>query len=106
MATMVANDRPFEPVGATIGSADNKSSCDGAAGTLNATVPFERQSVVDAVLLGVTSRDLDRRLVQVNADNLDAGVRRRECKARPAVAAAHVEDLRRRIALQPLVEVG
>src|SRR5680860_347846 len=39
MATMVANDRPFEPIGAAIGSADNKSSCDGAAGTLNATVP-------------------------------------------------------------------
>lgn len=61
MATMVANDRPFEPVGAAIGSADNKSSCDGAAGTLNATVPVEQrpglfdplpQSVDDPVEFG------------------------------------------------------
>lgn len=35
-----ADDRPFEPVGAAIGSADNKSSYDGTAGTLNATVPL------------------------------------------------------------------
>jgi hypothetical protein len=59
MATMVANDRPFEPIGAAIGGADNKSSCDGAAGTLNATAPGH--------VLGMLSRsDVVRLLAHPN----------------------------------------